>query len=178
MNAKDLLQLLCALKGLKFFPKGAIPLRGLAAICAAMTDDIERIRWVVKRLLTLYDEWPGPREFRAVYCSRWRPLDGQEAWSSHFPDGLPSEKPPAPPNLLPPGVNPGDKPTVDPAQIDRTMQTLARAKDMNRSLKLSRPRELPPNRNFTPITQADIDRELEKRMAERVEKELRNKEAS
>ena len=41
--------------------------------------------------VALYNEWPGPQEVRAVFCSRFKPADSIEAYSSVYMDGIPSE---------------------------------------------------------------------------------------
>ena len=35
--------------------------------------------WLVKILTTQFDEWPGPRTVRGIFCRRWKPVDGIEA---------------------------------------------------------------------------------------------------
>ena len=75
-----------------------------------MADSDEHVRRLVKRALAVFNEWPGPRELRALYCSRWRPADGVEAYSMLYPSdesggGFPRdpELPPAPEPFKPIG---------------------------------------------------------------------------
>jgi hypothetical protein len=57
-----------------------------------MIETEEQMQWLVSRALRLYTKWPGVAELRALYCSHYRPKDGQEAYSSVYPDGIPSER--------------------------------------------------------------------------------------
>jgi hypothetical protein len=90
---------------LTFFPpQTAWP--GLAMLIHDMCSTDEQVEWLARRVVTLYDSWPGPHELRAVLCSRFKPLDGIEADSKHaryIEDGIPSERPeisaPAPKRL-------------------------------------------------------------------------------
>ncbi len=80
---------------LKFFPASDIVARAvvmteLMEICE--TD--EQVDWLGKRMSALYTEWPGLRELRAVFCSKFKPADGIEVDSTdpRFVDGVPSER--------------------------------------------------------------------------------------
>lgn len=45
-------------------------------------DDLqarEQCDWLVKILTTQFDEWPGPRTVRGIFCRRYKPVDGIEA---------------------------------------------------------------------------------------------------
>jgi hypothetical protein len=39
----------------------------------------EQLRWLKETLLNHYDEWPGPKTIRAIWCTRYKPADGIEA---------------------------------------------------------------------------------------------------
>lgn len=85
------------LAALKFFPRD---LRVRLTIGRLMRDFVTtdtQLAWLVGRMLVLYGEWPGPRELRALYCSKFAPRDGIEARSLDYPDGYPSEAPRGPP---------------------------------------------------------------------------------
>lgn len=58
-------------------------------ICASETH----AEWLVSRMAKLYTQWPGVRDMRMVYCSKYRPLDGFElaGGTEDYPDGIPSE---------------------------------------------------------------------------------------
>ena len=154
---------------LKFFPAKAT---AIGRILTEMASSDAEILWLARRLPQLYNEWPGALEMRAVFCSRFRPRDGVEAYSTdqRFADeGIPSEKaamalPASPMLALPAGRAVSVAETVDVAVCD-----LARAKDLNRQGPPPRVRDipvLPPGAN--PITEADL---------RKVEEELRQKRA-
>lgn len=153
---------------LKYFPANATP---IARILSEMAATDAQVLWLARRLPQLHNEWPGALEMRAVFCSRFRPRDGVEAYSTdqRFADGIPSEKaaaalPAAPMKALPAGRAVSVAETVDVAVCD-----LARAKDLNRQGPPPRVRDipvLPPGVN--PITEADL---------RKAEEELRQKRA-
>ena len=51
----------------------------IVLIACKMAGDIDRLRWLVSRACEVWDQWHGPRELRALLCSRFRPADGIEA---------------------------------------------------------------------------------------------------
>ena len=76
---------LCAdLTMLKFFPSDDEARLGIVLMIGRMAEKEEQVRWLVQRVLALYNEWPGPGEVRAVYCSRFRPEDGITAYSTVY----------------------------------------------------------------------------------------------
>lgn len=64
---------------LKYFPSDPGSRAALLRILCQMVAGPVELRWLVDTVLKYYDEWPGPRELRAVYCTRHRPKDGIEA---------------------------------------------------------------------------------------------------
>lgn len=81
-----------ALAVLKFFPATAPARLTLVRLVRDFATSDEQVTWLVARMLVLYNSWPGPRELRALFCSRYAPRDGIEAKSEVYPDGYPSEK--------------------------------------------------------------------------------------
>lgn len=79
------------LTAMAFFPTagGAQALIGeeLKAMCGGFTQAV----WLARRMAQLYAKWPGVREMRAAYCSKFGPLDRIECGSEIFLDGIPSE---------------------------------------------------------------------------------------
>jgi hypothetical protein len=74
-----------------FFP-GDIDTR--AALIWALLQFVEfeeQLDWLVERGLKSYSRWPGLGELRALYCSRFRPKDGMEAYSEVYQFGFPHE---------------------------------------------------------------------------------------
>ena len=87
-----------------FFPGDPEVRAGLISIFMEMVETEEQIDWLVGRALRIYSRWPGVAEIRALYCSRYKPKDGFEAYSELYGEGYPSERPTGPaPSPLPPG---------------------------------------------------------------------------
>jgi hypothetical protein len=59
---------------------------------AAMCPHKEALEWLASRATDLYREWPGILELRALLCSRYKPADGVQTYSSVF-EVIPSEHP-------------------------------------------------------------------------------------
>ena len=94
---------------LKYFPSDPAARLGIAEQLASMCADEDQIRWLVKTLPGLYNEWPGMREIRGLFCMKFRPLDGIEADSEVYPEGLTREQ-----------LNPGVKalPAAQPRRLE------------------------------------------------------------
>jgi len=91
MNPKRVLEMLAELAMLRFFPaRNSAVLIGLARLVNQMCADESQVRWLVDRMTSgIYAEWPGPQEMRACFCSRFKPKDGLNAYSTVYPDGIP-----------------------------------------------------------------------------------------
>lgn len=91
MNPKNIMNLLGRLAMLKYFPaSNDAVMEGLMVLVGEMCRTEDEVRWLVTRMTSgLYSEWPGPLEMRAVYCSRYSPKDGINAYSQVYPDGIP-----------------------------------------------------------------------------------------
>ena len=125
MKLESIMDLVATMGGMKFFPTEPAVRLALCETIGDMTSSEERVRWLVKRMRTLYAEWPGEREMRACFCSRFRPLDGINLYSSVFLDGIPSENPPEQTfDLLASGAVPIDR------QLGSMVKRLAEAKKL------------------------------------------------
>src|SRR5262249_16361475 len=91
MNFDTVNQLVAQLGTMKFFPSSPQTPMALIEFMGDLTDDEEKVRWLVKRVRPMYAEWPGEYEVRACFCSRYAPKDGINAHSTIYPEGLPSE---------------------------------------------------------------------------------------
>jgi hypothetical protein len=80
------------MSALNFFPREEEAKVAIAEMVMDLVNTPEEAAWLSRRMVTLFNDWPGPREMRAVFCSRYRPQDGCEVNSSVYPDGIPSEK--------------------------------------------------------------------------------------
>lgn len=77
------------LTALKFFPGDKEGRLAVVQQLCEMATNNEQIEWVVAQMLNWYNEWPGPREMRGVFCQRWKPAVGVDVnCSTHFPDGV------------------------------------------------------------------------------------------
>jgi hypothetical protein len=116
---------------LNFFPDDPDSRTTIVQTVCEMANDNEQIDWLVKRVISIYSNWPGLREVRACFCHRFKPCDGIEAFSSVYLDGgFPPD--PQNPQLPPPSypaLPPGHAVTADD-QIDTAIQALAKAKAM------------------------------------------------
>jgi hypothetical protein len=108
-----------------FFPGDPEVRAGLVPILLEMIETEDQLEWLVDRALRLYSRWPGVAEIRALYCSRYKPRDGQEAYSETYPDGYPLERPADPPPPLPPG----HRFTADP-EFEKQLHVLGERKRM------------------------------------------------
>lgn len=169
MNPQVVTELIMELSVLKFFPSEAPARMALVRMAGEMAASEDQIRWLVKRCLVLYNEWPGPRELRALFCARFKPRDGIEVSSCVFPEGIPPEKRIEQPMLALP---PGHSASVDPG-LERGIMLLARMKDMDRPIKVKvAPQVTVDLHQQRRITQADIDKELERVKEARANAEL------
>jgi len=167
---------------LKFFPTNEVALTKLVGILCDMAVNQDQVNWLVDSAIAIYDEWPGPRELRALFCSRWTPRDGIRAWSQiyrsdEYGGGFPSQiYPPSKQASLPTPkevrqiesapMAPDSQAMVDEAVAkSRKMPEPLRLGDafekrMNEVLTPPADRPLPPLPTPQIITQADIDREV------------------
>lgn len=91
MTVDEIVPIANGMAAMKFYP-GDIDARiAIAEELAYMAKNEEQIRFVVRRALGLYSEWPGIREIRALFCSRYRPADGVECGSTVYLDGIPAD---------------------------------------------------------------------------------------
>ncbi len=121
-------EILAGLEELDFYPSDPNKrLRILRTVCE-MAEDDEQVRWLVRRALRVFGEWPGMEELRGLFTSRFRPRDGYEGKRSKiYPDGFPADPElarhaglvtgGAPRAELPPGETVAEVPLVDPSQL-------------------------------------------------------------
>lgn len=72
-----------------FFPHDSDARAALIRILMRVVETEEQLDWLIERALDLYPRWPGLGELRALYCSRYRPKDGVEAYSEIYEHGFP-----------------------------------------------------------------------------------------
>ena len=154
--------------------RGAIAVE-IQKICASETH----AEWLVSRMAKLYTKWPGVREMRIVYSSKYRPLDGFEiaGGTEDYPDGIPSEA-----ESVMGALPPGDQPLALPAprgeevsaaaSLRETVGTLAVAKNLNLIGQMRKQVRDIPIRQAGAITQADIDAAVQQSREAIARKEL------
>ncbi len=163
-------------ENIPFFPKKAagqsLIVAELADFCATSDQGI----WLARRMVRLYPKrWPGVGEARAVYCSKFRPADGIEAYSKIYPDGIPGEQKPVEraqikgPRAAVECVDPAATKLLeelgsvlnDMPPAPKVRELGARAVQVDRELKRMMG-ELPDSQPRPPqvLTQADIDAAL------------------
>lgn len=129
---EDVARIAGELTALRFFPGDSEGRLGIMKLIGRMATNEEQVRWLVRRTMDLFDEWPGPRTLRLIFCKRFKPADGIDICGTceHYPDGIPSEKRLEAPILaLPSGV----KASADP-KMESAVRKLAQAKSMPRPL--------------------------------------------
>jgi hypothetical protein len=156
---------------MKFFPSSDTVARATVMLeLMQMCSSDDQVEWLSKRLSALYTEWPGLRELRAVFCSKFKPHDGVETNSAdaRFIDGIPREEPD---KEWRPALEPGQRLltgeteqfSADP-ELEKTIHLLAESARMPAGLIERRTKEEIERDLYRPrITQADIDEEVRKR---------------
>jgi hypothetical protein len=105
-----------------FFPSDREVRGALVSVLADLVETEEQLDWLVTRALRLYAKWPGVAELRALYCSRFKPRDGVESYSTVYLDGIP-------PETTPPPREPTAATTTDP-ELRKNVAELARRRRM------------------------------------------------
>lgn len=67
---------------LRYFPNEPGSREAVMELLERMVESSESLRWLVRTMIDEIGEWKGPMELRGVYCSRFHPMDGVEAWCS------------------------------------------------------------------------------------------------
>lgn len=91
VNVKRAAEIMGRLGAMRFFPSDPNAQAAILQIACEMARSETQLEWLADRMLSLYNDWPGPMEMRACFCSKFQPKDGIERHSSVFPDGIKSE---------------------------------------------------------------------------------------
>ena len=70
---------------LRYFPNEPGSREAVMELLERMVESPEALRWLVRAMIDEVGEWRGPKELRGVYCTRFNPADGVEAWCSSGP---------------------------------------------------------------------------------------------
>jgi hypothetical protein len=76
LDVGEVATVLSDLTALNYFPADDGGRLAVVKLVCAMASDMGQVRWLVNRVLTLFNGYPGPRDLRAVFCSRFAPADG------------------------------------------------------------------------------------------------------
>lgn len=77
--ANDAVQSMTALR---YFPTNAAAHTEIGWLLMRMVVDQQQLEWLVEAMIDRVGEWPGTKELRAIFCTRFKPLDGIEEWST------------------------------------------------------------------------------------------------
>ena len=159
---------------MKYFPGDDDARLGIIEQVGEMCSTEEQVEWLVKRMPKLYGEWPGVAEMRALLCTKWKPKDGFELYSSVYADGIPSETPEKA-WCLPAGtlaLGPGEPISAAPS-LTNYVQQLAEMKRMD-NVNPIRPADLPGAKltEANRVTSVDIARAVEELRRKKAEEEL------
>jgi hypothetical protein len=69
------------LAALAYYPQEVIARSEIAAMLVRMVSTPEQLEWLVRQFIDHVGEWKGPRELRAVFCTKFKPADRIEEWS-------------------------------------------------------------------------------------------------
>lgn len=116
---------------LKFFPSDAVVRQEIMALLDRLVSTPEQLEWLVSALINEVGEWPGPKEVRGIFCTRFRPKDGIETDAEHNKFSpitgemrMLAIEPPTPQRLIAGGT---EKASVDPKcreLVETTMKAL------------------------------------------------------
>lgn len=166
MDFHRVLSLIAGLKLMKYFPSDEDAWIELAKDLADMAENEEQVQWLVKRVRNLYAEWPGVHELRAVFCSRFKPKDGINAYSSVYLDGVPLSRPervqitaPEFPQIEAP-LPPGHVASVDP-QLENMVRMASAGLPKMPPAYLVGKKEIEFAKKLEEVLTAPIDREPE-----------------
>jgi hypothetical protein len=67
---------------LKYFPAEAGAREAIMLLFERMISIPEQIEWLVRTMIDEVGEWPGPKEVRGIFCSRFKPKDGVEVYAT------------------------------------------------------------------------------------------------
>lgn len=147
-----------------YFPPRDAPIErsSVAMAIRSMCSTVEEGSWLAQRIGQLYKNWPGTREMRMVFCSKFFPLDAIEPTgvSDFYPEGIPSEAEsrgtlPAPEMKY--LSAPKGEPVTAADSLNEFFYDLAAAKSMKNVGRVRPPSPPPVMPAGQYVTQADID---------------------
>jgi hypothetical protein len=82
LEMKHAMDAVSRLSILAFFPSDKVAKQEIALLFMRMVDTVEHLDWLRITFVDRIGQWHGAAELRAVYCNRFKPLDGIEADSA------------------------------------------------------------------------------------------------
>ncbi len=67
------------LQAIPYYPTSGIAQAAIMREIAKFVDQPDRLRWLVETAVGNMREWTGVPELRGLYCTRYKPADGNEA---------------------------------------------------------------------------------------------------
>ncbi len=92
MTVEESTMIIEMFQAIPFFPTASGAQALIASELISMCKDSQQAVWLARRMSQLYGKWPGTREMRAVFCSKYPAQDGIECYSEIYLDGVPSER--------------------------------------------------------------------------------------
>ena len=68
-----------SLSPLKHYPSTPAAIDAIARLLDRIAETDDQIDWICDKILQEFDEWPGPKTLRSVYCKKFKPADSKEA---------------------------------------------------------------------------------------------------
>ncbi len=126
---------------IKFFPKESGAQEGIMRSLSDFVCDQKQLEWLTKTAVNFMPEWGGVTQLRALYCTRWKPLDGLEGGFCTVPGYTPNDNEgraiEAPSQMALPAGTPSET-TLDDAEKRRITELAEQVKQ--RAEPTSRPR--------------------------------------
>jgi hypothetical protein len=76
---RDLEEAVSDLGMLPFFPRESAA--SVMMLLAKLCNNRQQLRWLIDEVVNKIGTWPGPKELRGIFCTKFDPADGVDAWS-------------------------------------------------------------------------------------------------
>jgi hypothetical protein len=78
-NKTELATAVGHLSMLKYFPGSDIAQQAIMQLLERMVGTREQLSWLVRTMIDRVGEWQGPSEMRGLFCTQFKPADGEES---------------------------------------------------------------------------------------------------
>jgi hypothetical protein len=76
---------------LPYFPQGQGAKTAVMEELERITNSPQKLEWLITAYVSHVDGWTGPAQLRALYSTRWKPLDGIEGGDCRIPGYTPND---------------------------------------------------------------------------------------